>query len=122
MSHPNESGAAAAGEAAAGKGAPRPGEVWEALGFVEDPELGIDVVSLGLVYDVTVESPRVRITMTLTTIGCPAADDLEFQVKEAVGSLEGVEDVQIEWTFDPPWSPDRISEEGRDMLISMGYL
>jgi len=97
-------------------------EVWEALRFVEDPELGIDVVNLGLIYDVAVEGPMVRVKMTLTSIGCPAADTLEFQVKEAVGSLEGVEHVELDWTFDPPWSPDLVSEEGRDMLISMGLL
>jgi metal-sulfur cluster biosynthetic enzyme len=98
------------------------GEVWEALRFVEDPELGIDVVNLGLVYEVRIEGALVRLRMTLTSIGCPAAESLEFQVKEALGSLEGVERVELEWTFDPPWSPERISEEGRDALISLGYL
>ena len=90
--------------------------------FVEDPELGIDVVNLGLIYDVIVEGALVRVRMTLTTIGCPAADTLEFQVKEMVSSVEGVSQVELEWTFDPPWSPERVTEEGRDMLISMGYL
>lgn len=97
-------------------------EVWDALRLVEDPELGINVVNLGLVYDVAVDGSLVRVKMTLTTIGCPAADTLELQVKEALSSLEGVKRVEVEWTFEPPWSPERITEEGRDMLVAMGYL
>jgi metal-sulfur cluster biosynthetic enzyme len=102
----------------------RPGnaEVWEALRYVEDPELGIDVVNLGLVYDVAVEGPVVRVKMTLTSIGCPAVETLELQVKQAVGSLAGVEHVELDWTFAPPWTPALLSEEGRDMLIAMGLL
>lgn len=110
------------GEASRRTAGPSEGEVWDALRFVEDPELGIDVVNLGLVYEVRIEGPLVRVRMTLTSIGCPAAESLEFQVKEALGSLEGVERVEIDWTFDPPWSPERITEEGRDALVSMGYL
>ena len=102
--------------------APGQSEVWEALQLVEDPDLGIDVVNLGLVYDVIIDGSVVRIRMTLTTMGCPAVDALELQVKEAVGSVAGVSHVAVEWTFEPPWSPDRVTEEGRDMLIAMGYL
>jgi metal-sulfur cluster biosynthetic enzyme len=102
----------------------RPGnaEVWEALRHVEDPELGIDVVNLGLVYDVAVEGPLVRVKMTLTSIGCPAAETLELAVKQAVGALAGVEHVELDWTFDPPWSANLLTEEGRDMLMAMGLL
>ncbi len=98
------------------------GDLWEALRFVEDPDLGIDILNLGLVYELKLDGPLVRVRMTLTTMGCPAAEFLEHQVKEAVGSVEGVEGVEVEWTFDPPWSPELITEEGRDMLIAMGYL
>ncbi|MCA1831078.1 MAG: metal-sulfur cluster assembly factor [Actinobacteria bacterium] len=97
-------------------------EVWEALKVVTDPEIGIDVVNLGLVYGVDVkESGDVHLSMTLTSMGCPATGLIEFQAKEAVGTVDGVKDVTLEWTFDPPWSPDRMTEEGRDMLQAMGY-
>ncbi len=97
-------------------------EVYDALARVEDPELGIDVVNLGLVYDLTIDRGVVTIRMTLTTIGCPAADEIERGARAEVGALAGVERVEVRWTFDPPWSPDRISEEGRDLLMSLGYL
>jgi metal-sulfur cluster biosynthetic enzyme len=95
--------------------------VWEALKVVTDPEIGIDVVNLGLVYGVDINEKHVKVRMTLTSMGCPATGLIEFQAKEAVGTVDGVEDVDLEWTFDPPWSPDRMTEEGRDMLQAMGY-
>ena len=96
-------------------------EVWEALRVVTDPEIGIDVVNLGLVYGVDINDSSVKVRMTLTSMGCPATGLIEFQAKEAVGTVDGVDDVVVEFTFDPPWSPDRMTEEGRDMLQAMGY-
>lgn len=96
-------------------------EVWEALKVVTDPEIGIDVVNLGLVYGVDIADSNVKIRMTLTSMGCPATGLIEFQAKEAVGTVDGVDEVDLEWTFDPPWSPDRMTEEGRDMLQAMGF-
>ena len=96
-------------------------EVWEALKVVTDPEIGIDVVNLGLVYGVDIKDSRVNIRMTLTSMGCPATGLIEFQAKEAVKTVDGVTDADVEWTFDPPWSPDRMTEEGRDMLQAMGF-
>jgi metal-sulfur cluster biosynthetic enzyme len=96
-------------------------EVWEALKVVTDPEIGIDVVNLGLVYGVDIEDSNVKVRMTLTSMGCPATGLIEFQAKEAVGTVDGVDDVVVEFSFDPPWSPDRMTEEGRDMLQAMGY-
>ena len=96
-------------------------EVWEALKVVTDPEIGVDVVNLGLVYGVDIADTYVKVRMTLTSMGCPATGLIEFQAKEAVGTVDGVRNVDVEWTFDPPWSPDRMTEEGRDMLQAMGY-
>ena len=96
-------------------------EIWEALKVVTDPEIGIDVVNLGLVYGVEIADSKVKILMTLTSMGCPATGLIEFQAKEAVGTVDGVKDVDLEWTFNPPWSPDRMTDEGRDMLQAMGY-
>jgi metal-sulfur cluster biosynthetic enzyme len=96
-------------------------EVWEVLKVVTDPEIGIDVVNLGLVYGIDIDDSNVKIRMTLTSMGCPATGLIEFQAKEAVGTVDGVDNVEVEFSFDPPWSPDRMTEEGRDMLQAMGY-
>lgn len=97
-------------------------EIWEALKVVTDPEIGIDVVNLGLVYGIDInEGGLVKVNMTLTSMGCPATGLIEFQAKEAVKTVDGVKDAVVEFTFNPPWSPDKMTEEGRDMLQAMGY-
>ncbi len=92
-------------------------EVLEKLKEVKDPEVGIDVVNLGLIYEVTVdENNNVRVKMTLTTIGCPLAYWILGKVKEAIENIPGVKDVDIYLTFDPPWNPDMMSEEAKKKL------
>jgi len=83
-------------------------QIWKALESVFDPEVGMSIVALGLVYGVEIRNDAVRITMTLTTPGCPIHDAMAGWVREAVTQLPGVEDVEVALTFDPPWSPDRI--------------
>jgi len=83
-------------------------DVTRALREVLDPELGMSVVDLGLIYDVRIEAGRVGITMTLTTQGCPLHDAMARWVRAAVGKIPGVEQVDVAITFDPPWTPDRI--------------
>ena len=83
-----------------------------------DPELGLDFVELGLVYDVAVEGPRVDITFTLTTPACPIGPQVSEQMKEFVGELEGVDEVEPRMVFSPPWSPDRMSEDAK---FALGY-
>ena len=95
--------------------------VWDALGAVTDPEIGIDVVNLGLVYGIDIDDSNVKVRMTLTSMGCPATGLIEFQAKEAVGTVDGVEDVSVEFTFDPPWSPEKMTDEGKDMMAAMGF-
>jgi metal-sulfur cluster biosynthetic enzyme len=90
--------------------------VIEALHQVEDPELGMDIVDLGLLYDVEVEGPNVKVSYTLTSMGCPAGAMIQEDIDRVVSELEGVEDVQSELTFDPPWSPDRMSEDAKFIL------
>ena len=80
----------------------------DALRDVVDPELGMSVVDLGLIYDVAVDAGRVGITMTLTAKGCPLHDSMTDWVRRAAGRVPGVEDVQVAIVFDPPWTPDRI--------------
>jgi metal-sulfur cluster biosynthetic enzyme len=91
------------------------GEVWEALSQVIDPELGIDIVELGLVYGVEMGPEGIGITMTLTTPGCPLHDAMVEAVERALARTGGSPvDVRVVW--DPPWTPDRIGAAGRAFL------
>ena len=92
-------------------------EVYQALKTVYDPEIPVNVVDLGLIYDVQVsDDSNVFVQMTLTFPGCGMGPHIAQQAEWAVQDLDGVEEVEIELTFDPPWSPEMISEEARMML------
>ncbi len=91
-------------------------EVFEALHQVEDPELGMDIVDLGLLYDVDVEGAKVKVTYSLTSMGCPAGAMIQEDIDRVVKELPGVEEVQSELTFEPPWSPDLMSEDAKFIL------
>ena len=93
-------------------------DVTEALSNVIDPELGLDFVELGLVYDVGIEGGTVNITFTLTTPACPIGPQVSEQMKEFVGELEGVEEVVPSMVFTPPWTPDNMSEDAK---FALGY-
>jgi metal-sulfur cluster biosynthetic enzyme len=90
--------------------------VWTALSDVVDPELGIDIVSLGLVYNVDVIGTRAFVRYTLTSMGCPIGPLLAQEISAVAGSVDGVEEAQAELVFDPPWSPDRMNEDARMAL------
>jgi len=81
-----------------------------------DPEIGISLVDLGLIYDVEVKGDKVHIKMTLTTPGCPMHMMMTEDVKEKVGKIKGVKEVNVELVWDPPWTPDRMSKEAKKML------
>ena len=89
-------------------------DIFNALKGVIDPELGINVVDLGLVYGVEINEGVVRVEMTLTSPGCPLAGLIDQMVKSAVGKLDGVERVELELVWDPPWIPAMMSEEVRE--------
>jgi metal-sulfur cluster biosynthetic enzyme len=91
-------------------------EVLETLHQVEDPELGMDIVDLGLLYDVEVDGPKVKVTYSLTSMGCPAGAMIQEDIERVVRELDGVEDVESELTFEPPWTPDRMSEDAKFIL------
>jgi len=91
-------------------------DVVEALHGVEDPELGMDIVELGLLYDVEVQGPRVHIKYSLTSMGCPAGPLIQQSVEEVAASLPGVEDVDTELTWDPPWTPEKMSDDAKFIL------
>ena len=90
--------------------------IYEALKSVYDPEIPVNVVDLGLVYDVQVNDSDVYVQMTLTFPGCGMGPYIGQQAEWAIQELDGVEEVQIEMVFDPPWSPELISEEARAQL------
>ena len=91
-------------------------EVIEVMRTVEDPELGMDIVDLGLLYDVEVDGSKVKVSYTLTSMGCPAGAMIQEDIDRVVRELPGVEDVQSEVTFEPPWNPDRMSEDAKFIL------
>lgn len=91
-------------------------DVQEALTNVIDPELGLDFVELGLIYDVEIEDGNVFISFTLTSPGCPIGPQVSEQIEEFVGELDGVESVYSKMTFSPPWTPDMMSEEAKFAL------
>jgi metal-sulfur cluster biosynthetic enzyme len=91
-------------------------EVVEALREVEDPELGMDIVELGLFYDAEIEGPNVKVHYTLTSMGCPVGPMIQEDIERVVTQIPGVESVQSELTFDPPWTPDRMSDDAKFIL------
>ena len=95
-------------------------DLMEALLDVVDPELGIDVVNLGLIYGVHIdESDVATIDMTLTSAACPLTDVIEDQARTATDGL--VQDLRINWVWMPPWGPDKITPDGRDQLRALGF-
>jgi metal-sulfur cluster biosynthetic enzyme len=92
--------------------------VLEQLRTVIDPELGVNVVDLGLIYDLQINDGNIYILMTLTTPGCPLHDSIVGGVKRALEHIDGIRDVQVQITWNPPWTPERMSEEA---LRQLGY-
>jgi len=94
-------------------------DIIAALKSVYDPEIPADIYELGLIYRIDIEDDRsVKIEMTLTAPGCPVAGEMPGWVEDAVGAVEGVFAVEVSMTFDPPWSPDRMSEEAQ---VAVGW-
>ena len=84
-------------------------DVRKALKSVKDPDLGLDLVVLGLIYEIEIEGNHVKATMSLTSPFCPVAGEMVENVKTAIEEMEEVEEAEVELTFDPPWTPDRIA-------------
>jgi metal-sulfur cluster biosynthetic enzyme len=91
-------------------------DVNDALRDVIDPELGLDFVELGLIYEVEVDEGNVNVTFTLTSPGCPIGPQVSEQIEEFVGELEGVDSISSTMVFSPPWTPDRMSEDAKFAL------
>jgi metal-sulfur cluster biosynthetic enzyme len=91
-------------------------DVIEALRQVEDPELGMDIVDLGLLYDVEVDGPKVKVLYSLTSMGCPAGPLIQEDIVRVASEVPGVEEVDTEVTWDPPWTPDKMSDDAKFIL------
>jgi metal-sulfur cluster biosynthetic enzyme len=91
-------------------------EIVESLRQVEDPELGMDIVELGLFYDAEINGDDVKVTYSLTSMGCPAGAMIQEDIERVVREIPGVGDVESELTFDPPWTPDRMSDDAKFIL------
>ncbi|MDN2567367.1 SUF system Fe-S cluster assembly protein [Aquibium sp. A9E412] len=116
---------AAAGDGQSGSAIPQDelarltDDIIAALKTVYDPEIPADIYELGLIYRIDIEDDRaVKIDMTLTAPGCPVAGEMPGWVENAVASVEGISDVEVNMVFDPPWTPDRMSEEAQ---IAVGW-
>jgi len=91
-------------------------ELFEAMRGVEDPELGMDIVDLGLLYDVEIDGSKVKVIHSLTSMGCPAGPMIQEDIHRAAAEVPGVEEVEVDLTWDPPWTPDRMSDDAKFIL------
>lgn len=91
-------------------------QVFDKLKTCLDPELGINIVDLGLIYAINIEDSRINILMTLTTPGCPLDSYFVKDITDKLKTLKGITDVSVEMTFEPAWSPTKMSEESKDIL------
>ncbi|MEA1878808.1 MAG: iron-sulfur cluster assembly protein [Bacteroidota bacterium] len=95
-------------------------QILKALKSIFDPEIPVNIYDLGLIYEISVEEDGIaNITMTLTAPGCPMADQIMAEVNQKVGAVDGVSDVKVNLTFNPPWSKDLMSEEAK---LELGFL
>jgi metal-sulfur cluster biosynthetic enzyme len=91
-------------------------DVVEALHGVEDPELGMDIVEIGLFYEAEIEGANVKIIHSLTSMGCPAGPMIQEDIHRVASELPGVEQVEVDLTWDPPWTPEKMSDDAKFIL------
>jgi len=95
-------------------------KIIEEVKTIYDPEIPVNIYELGLIYEINIDNDnKVRVLMTLTSPNCPVAESLPIEVKEKVKNIDGVEDAEVELTFDPPWDQDMLSEEAK---LELGFL
>ena len=103
-----------------GRGISLQQRIWSALAQIDDPEMPINLVDLGVVYGVVLEGRTVRVRLTFTAMGCPASDMIIGDIRERLLAEPGVDDVAIDVVWDPPWSSSRMTAEGREALRAWG--
>jgi len=91
-------------------------DIMEVLKECYDPEIPVNIVDLGLIYDISFKSQKVFIKMTLTALGCPLSESIMEEMKQKISLIKGVKDVEIEVVFDPPWSPEKMSKDAKQVL------
>lgn len=96
--------------------------VREKLKECYDPEIPVNIVDLGLIYSIEIDGDEVDVTMTLTAVGCPVADQMKAQVEQKILEFDDVDTVDCEIVFEPPWTPEMVTDEGEAALSSMGIL
>ena len=94
--------------------------VWRALAAISDPEMPVSLVDMGMVYRVAVAEGVAKIDLTFTSIGCPAMDMILDDVREAISAIPGIDRVEIEVVWSPPWTKDRLTQKGRTLLSAFG--
>ncbi|MCB1137400.1 MAG: metal-sulfur cluster assembly factor [Leptospiraceae bacterium] len=94
-------------------------QLWTEIGTVADPEIGIAITELGLVYDVQVDGNKATVTMTLTSMGCPVGPQIQAAVQGACSRVEGIEDAEVEIVFSPPWNPREMASEEAQMMLGL---
>ena len=120
VTEPSQTASQDGGMSATATASPEIEDLLEAMRDVVDPELGVNVVDLGLVYGVNLETDRTAtIDMTLTSAACPLTDVIEDQTRDALEGL--VQDFRINWVWLPPWGPEKITEDGREQLRALGF-
>jgi metal-sulfur cluster biosynthetic enzyme len=92
------------------------GAIRGALSTVEDPELGLDIVSLGLVYGIECSARKARVVYSLTSMGCPMGPMIDGEIRKVVCEVDGIDEVETELVFDPPWSPEKMSDDAKFLL------
>ena len=104
------------------EGVPSQAQILEALKVVKDPEIPVHVVDLGLIYGIDVTpAGNVEITMTLTSVGCPVQDLIRSDAEMAVMRLDGINQVEVEFVWSPPWAPDKMSDDGKRQMRMFGF-
>ncbi|MGB9824314.1 MAG: metal-sulfur cluster assembly factor [Candidatus Hydrothermia bacterium] len=96
-------------------------QIVQKLKEIYDPEIPVDIYNLGLIYGIEINGKDVNILMTLTAPGCPLAQTLSEEVREKLKEIEGIGNVNVELTWEPQWTPEMITEEGREKLRNLGY-
>ena len=104
------------------EGVPSQAQILEALKVVKDPEIPVNMVDLGLIYGIDVTpAGNVEITMTLTSVGCPVQDLIRSDAEMAVMRLDGINQVEVEFVWSPPWAPDKMSDDGKRQMRMFGF-
>ncbi len=96
-------------------------EIIKKLKEIYDPEIPVDIYNLGLIYGIEINGNNVNILMTLTARGCPLAGTLSEEVREKLAEINGIGNISVELTWEPQWTPEMITEEGREKLRNFGY-